>query len=316
MKLSVIVPVYNGERHLRECIDSVTRQLTAECELIVIDDGSTDGSRQILQDIADGHQGAGEIRVIHLANGGVSRARNAGLSMARGDYVAFLDADDRVHGDYVAALCAAFEQQPDVLEIGYREMDEEGRFLGEAIHLTGTVDDLLGPVDRFETFCACRWYPFLRVIKRNILPTGPEEFFPRGVPFCEDLMAMAPLYMRSGRIVALRQPLYEYRINPLGATRNVRPDYLPPLVAFARSVDASPPEAAPLLVCLAYNIRQIGFRLDPRGGALPGDLSRRMWGAVLRRPGTLKRVRPRFWIHALLGDLIYPLKRLRRVVKA
>lgn len=90
-KLSIIVPVYNCEKHLERCIGSVLKQDFKDYELLLVDDGSTDNSGKIADDYADDNQ---QIRVIHQANQGVSNARNTGLLEASGEYVMFADADD------------------------------------------------------------------------------------------------------------------------------------------------------------------------------------------------------------------------------
>ena len=89
--VSVIVPAYNAERYLREAVDSALRQTHERLEVVIVDDGSTDGTPAL----ADGFAAADpRVRVFHQPNGGLSAARNAGLAVARGDLVCFLDADD------------------------------------------------------------------------------------------------------------------------------------------------------------------------------------------------------------------------------
>lgn len=90
--VSVIIPVYNGENYISETIDSVIAQTEKSWEIIAINDGSTDRSRDILEKTAKNDPG--RIRVISVSNGGVSRARNTGVSNARGTYIAFIDQDD------------------------------------------------------------------------------------------------------------------------------------------------------------------------------------------------------------------------------
>lgn len=94
--ISVIVPVYNVERYLRGCLDSLLGQTYRELEVILVDDGATDSSGAICDEYARGDE---RIRVIHKENGGLSSARNAGLSVARGEYIAFVDSDDTVESD-------------------------------------------------------------------------------------------------------------------------------------------------------------------------------------------------------------------------
>lgn len=96
-KLSFIIPVYNVENYLKKCIDSIHEQLPDECEIILVDDGSTDASGAICDQYAEKDQ---RIKVVHQENGGLAAARNTGLSCARGEYVAFVDSDD-----YIADQC-------------------------------------------------------------------------------------------------------------------------------------------------------------------------------------------------------------------
>lgn len=94
MKLSVIIPVYNAEAYLEKCVESVLA-FPMEKEVILVDDGSKDRSGEICERLAIKYEGLG-IKVIHQKNKGVSAARNAGLEIATGDYVWFVDSDDIV----------------------------------------------------------------------------------------------------------------------------------------------------------------------------------------------------------------------------
>ena len=100
-KVSIIVPVYNEEKHLRRCIDSVLSQTCSELELLLIDDGSTDSSGTICDDYANKDS---RVRVFHKENGGVSKARNLGIAKARTEWIMFLDSDDYLIKDAVEVL--------------------------------------------------------------------------------------------------------------------------------------------------------------------------------------------------------------------
>ena len=91
--LSFIVPVYNAEKYLRECVDSILRQTLADLELILVDDGSPDNCPALCDAAAEKDS---RVRVIHKINGGVSTARNAGLAAAQGNWIGFVDPDDFV----------------------------------------------------------------------------------------------------------------------------------------------------------------------------------------------------------------------------
>lgn len=115
--ISIIVPVYNVEPYLAECIDSLVNQTYPHLEILLVDDGSTDGSGQICDDYA---QKDARIKVIHKKNGGNTSARKAGLRVATGAYVQFVDSDDWVEPDMCESLMAlAQEHGADVVRCGY-----------------------------------------------------------------------------------------------------------------------------------------------------------------------------------------------------
>src|SRR5690606_27273688 len=100
-KVSVIIPVYNAEKYLRECIDSVLAQTFDDFELLLINDGSTDGSGKICDEYA---QKDARVKVFHKENGGVSSARNLGLDNAKGEWITFIDSDDWIGENYFYCL--------------------------------------------------------------------------------------------------------------------------------------------------------------------------------------------------------------------
>ncbi len=125
MKFSVIVPVYNVGRWVRECLDSLKAQTCRDWEAICVDDGSTDGSGAVLDEYASADE---RFRVVHQANGGYGNAVNRGLAMARGEWVAIFESDDWVDGDfYERLLKKAEETHADVVKTGFCEFrDEDG----------------------------------------------------------------------------------------------------------------------------------------------------------------------------------------------
>ena len=124
-KVSVFIPVYNRERYVAEAIGSVLAQSFRDFELLVVDDGSTDGTRAVVEAVPDR-------RVRLVCNGrnlGIPASRNRGLAEARGEYIALLDSDDWCYPDRLARQVAFLEAHPDYAEVGSwgRAMDEEGR---------------------------------------------------------------------------------------------------------------------------------------------------------------------------------------------
>lgn len=123
-KISVIVPVYNAEKWLQRCVDSILAQTFTEFELLLIDDGSTDKSLDICKNYAKNDT---RIKVVHKNNGGVSSARNLGLDKASGKYVTFVDADDWVGTEYLNNLVSAAEKETADLVINYAEVYLRGK---------------------------------------------------------------------------------------------------------------------------------------------------------------------------------------------
>lgn len=117
-KISVIVPVYNVEKYLRRCIDSILAQTFTDFEVLLIDDGSTDTSGKICDEYAEKDN---RVRVFHKKNGGVSSARNKGLDNARGEWICFVDADDWLYNNKTFNIPNAilFSQEINIIEIPY-----------------------------------------------------------------------------------------------------------------------------------------------------------------------------------------------------
>ena len=99
--ISIIMPVFNKGKYIEQAIESVLNQSFKEFEFIIVDDGSTDESREICDKYAKQDY---RIRVVHINNAGVSNARNVGLDMARGEYITFIDADDKIKKEYLIKI--------------------------------------------------------------------------------------------------------------------------------------------------------------------------------------------------------------------
>jgi len=115
--VSVIVPVYNAEKYLHECVDSILAQTFSDFELLLVDDGSTDNSGAICNEYA---QSDARVRVFHRANGGVSSARNFGIVNAKGEFIVFADADDILPDESLAVrVDAVLHNDADIVILGY-----------------------------------------------------------------------------------------------------------------------------------------------------------------------------------------------------
>ena len=137
MKVSVLIPVYNAEKFLRRCIDSVLSQTYQDIEIVCIDDGSSDASPMVLDDYAQNYPC--RVKVEHRSNAGVANARNRALELATGDYVAFIDDDDFVDSDYIETLVHASKHgTADIVLSGYRRPDVKGKIRTRVVPVPGT----------------------------------------------------------------------------------------------------------------------------------------------------------------------------------
>lgn len=195
---SIIVPVYNVEKYLDKCLASISEQTFKEFECIVVDDGSPDNSNDIIDRYVNKDQ---RFKVIHQKNMGISAARNAGLAIAQGDYIAFVDSDDYISNEYLEKFA---------LKIANTDVD---------VVICGFIEVLK---DSQKTVCFEA--PSTEVIKQNILadiwPSYPwnkcykkylfENIrFPVGKIF-EDLLTIPEVCLNAHKIVCIPEKLYYY----------------------------------------------------------------------------------------------------------
>lgn len=131
MKFSIIIPIYKVEKYLHECVDSVLSQSFTDFEVILVDDGSPDNCPKICDEYASKDS---RIRVIHQKNAGIACARNAGVSVAEGEYILCVDSDDYLSSDNVLAeLSELISDEPDVVLLGFKKYFESNRSYGEEV---------------------------------------------------------------------------------------------------------------------------------------------------------------------------------------
>lgn len=124
MDISVIVPIYNVEKYINRCIDSVLSQKEVSLEIILVDDGSTDSSGRICDDYAANYS---NVKCLHIDNGGPATAKNRGYDIAKGNYVAFIDSDDEIKPDmFNSMLQSGYKHNADIVCCNYIQVDEDG----------------------------------------------------------------------------------------------------------------------------------------------------------------------------------------------
>ncbi len=221
MKFSIIIPVYNVESYLRECLDSVLQQSFADWETICINDGSTDNSAAILEEY--GHKD-GRFKIIDQPNGGLSAARNTGLKAATGEYVLFLDSDDWLEGDALERVSESLTDEDMLCFSGRRFFEKESRYheadqLQPRSYATG--------MDYYnENALAVRDFAFvcvvLRAYKREFL-LSHNLWFKEEI-FHEDNLFTPLVCYHAEKVKVINDCLYDYRVraNSITTTGNVK----------------------------------------------------------------------------------------------
>lgn len=169
--ISIIVPIYNGEAYLEQCLDSIVNQTYKALEIILVDDGSKDNSLEICNGYAKIDS---RIIVVHKDNGGVSSARNIGIKQAKGEYILFIDSDDTVELTYVEELLNANKDSKyDLVICGYKEMYTCRNIQKEYLPKNKLTGDIKEDLYKIYYFCLG---PFAKLYKTDIIKRNKVSF--------------------------------------------------------------------------------------------------------------------------------------------
>ena len=224
MRFSIVVPVYNGEKYLPSCLETVAGQTCGDYELVIVDDGSTDGSGAIADRYAAGR---GEVRVLHGENQGLLLARRRGLSHCRGEYVVFLDADDALRDDALEIISRCIDETgADIVSFRFSRCEDfstkddlaflpEGYYGGEGYGL-------------FEkAVCAglsnSLWGKAIRLCRIDVDAAYGEY---ARLMLAEDLLQLLPIADAAGSFARIEDVLYFYRPNEASSTAAFKHSYI------------------------------------------------------------------------------------------
>lgn len=210
-RVSIVTPAYNSAHHLDALITSIVSQSYSNWQWIIVNDGSTDGTKAILDRISDPR-----VTVTHQENAGTSSARNRGLDAAQGEYVTFLDADDVLPPDALRIRLDYLERNPeiDIVNGGVR-VTQDGTDLRP--YLPSTEKGLL--LDRLARLDASVFLGVIYMLRRDKI--GDYRFL-TGVSHCEDLIFFLTLAHDKGLTYgAVEDVVYEYRVTPGSAMSNL-----------------------------------------------------------------------------------------------
>lgn len=227
---SIVVPVYNQEKYLNECIKSVLEQDFSDFELILVDDGSTDLSSSICDKYKEQDE---RIKVIHKLNGGLPSARKAGAAIACGDYIVTLDSDDYMQKNSLAMLAnIAKEYSPDIIAFDYTAVYETFKekssfFFEEGLYTGGKLRNLKHQVlyyreEPFFTFGlpAATWTKIIKREQYLKVQTAVDNNIKMG----EDVCVTFPAILNCNSLYILKQPIINYRILSTSISHNFRPN--------------------------------------------------------------------------------------------
>ena len=210
--VSIIVPIYNIEGYIRECIDSILAQTYPDFELILVDDGSPDNCGRICDEYAEKDV---RIKVIHKENGGLTSARNAGLSVAKGDWIMHVDGDDWIEPDMIESLIEAAKATEADLVFG--DYMKYGPYAGNHKLPTWSIDKK----ESMSRYIAYMMTTIWGSIAKRSLYTEHCLKSPDGVSYCEDFHLIVRLCHFANKIVNVHRPFYHYRYRPTSIMSNM-----------------------------------------------------------------------------------------------
>lgn len=211
--VSIIIPVYNVEAYLDECVRSVCNQTYRNLEIILVNDGSTDGSGLKCD---NWEKKDNRIRVIHKINGGLSSARNAALDIAQGTYIYFCDSDDYIASDLIEKTILHMDKGYDLVAFEYNEVYDDGTIKPYAYHKTGSFE--INNQDEKNDFMThivlssrIGWSACTRIYRRYIIEEYKLRFADNRVIFSEDLFFTTCYCAHVKKVLSLDTLLYFYR---------------------------------------------------------------------------------------------------------
>ncbi len=224
---SVIIPVFNAEKYLKQCIESVINQSFNNFEIILIDDGSTDGSGDICDYYSEKEK---KIQVFHNSNHGAGYSRNYGIKKCSGKYILFLDSDDYINNDLLA-ICfrEIVSKKSSIVVFGFDNIDENeneiARYIPNVekdIYYEKDIKELLIPkmiyVDKKEDSINM-WFNRMCVIEKKLIDNLKWEFESEKKVLSEDMCSMIELFWNANSISLIFKNLYHYRFNPNSITK-------------------------------------------------------------------------------------------------
>lgn len=217
--ISIIIPVYNTEKYITRCLNSIKSQTFTNYECICIDDGSKDNSGKICDEYAKNDS---RFITIHKGNGGVSSARNLGINNAKGDFITFIDSDDWIENDYCEHLYnVTVEKNADITFCSLIYERKKERKKEANIYIPSSDEDLFRLMCTGKLFCGS----VCKLIKKSLF-TDYNISFSNGIIWSEDKLLFSKLFYHTNKIAFTDKCLYHYdRTSESSVTNNAKKDF-------------------------------------------------------------------------------------------
>ncbi len=206
--ISVVVPIYNGQKYLKRCVKSILEQSYNHFEVILINDGSTDDSLDICRSYEDNDK---RVRVIDQKNLGVAKSRNNGLEIATGSFVSFVDCDDfLLLNAYSELIELAIESDCEILQYSYNLIDVNGTILKHPSLVNSVVEGTNDILDHYLSARNSDNFPWNKLYKSSICK---DILFP-DVKYSEDFFFNTKVYSKCNKVMTTSKKLYNHMLHP------------------------------------------------------------------------------------------------------
>lgn len=306
--VTVVVPIYNVEKYLSRCIESIINQTYRNLEIILVDDGSPDRCPAICDEFAEKDS---RIKVIHKVNAGLGMARNTGIDNATGDYICFFDSDDYIEPDTIEfCLTSAVDNKADLVVFGHDNVTNDGKLLGvhkpcppKQLFLDDEIIETLLPVslncnqksgDDWNT-SLCAWN---KLYSMEVIRKSGWRFASEREIISEDFYSLTELHKYLKSVFVTERVFYHYVVNETSLSRSFKADRFERIKGFYKSmISLSENMNSAEILKQPVNNVTFGFTISAMKHIVNSDLS---FG---RRYGELKKIIKDSFLQSLVRNI-------------
>lgn len=311
IKISLIIPCFNAQLFLQECLESVFRDdFIGQCEVIAIDDGSSDNTAEILREFALEHE---NLKIISQKNSGASVARNAGLKIAKGEFVAFLDSDDELCAGSLEALYKKAKECDAQIVIGDFFVLNEKEKIRQKSYDFSANSSLLDKDEFFEYFCTkgTHFAIWAKLYRKNLLD---DLSFLEGVFVSEDVLFNTLAFKKAKNIAKCDIAVVCYRVGQNNSSKVFKEKHFKDSLKVAENLEALSDD-----ICVSALILRLKYEAMLSIKSAPDYLSKGIFKAIFNKGFKLldKKLKLQIILRAFLGKSLYflSLNLLKKLLK-